>query len=125
MDIIEILTADYGKFPLDQNYHIYAEDVYFQDPLTQFRGLKQYQKTIAFIQTWFKEPHLELHSIDRQDRTISTKWTLSWHTPLPWYPRIEISGDSTLQLNDRDLIVSHIDGWDCSRLDVVKQHFSR
>ncbi len=123
MDILEILRQDYAKFPIDQNYDIYAEDVYFQDPTSQFRGLNRYQKTIAFIQKWFKNPHLELLEIQRIDRLITTRWSLSWNTPLPWEPRIEITGRSELLVNDLELIISHIDYWDRSLLDVVKQHF--
>jgi hypothetical protein len=123
MDIITILRQDYAKFPIDQSYQIYAEDVYFQDPLTRFRGLDRYKQTIEFIQKWFKNPHLELYAIDRVDRSISTRWSLSWNTPLPWHPRIEITGTTELLLNEQDLIISHIDDWDCAPLDVLKQHF--
>ncbi len=123
MNIVEILQQDYAKFPIDQNYDIYAEDVYFQDPLTRFRGLARYRQTIAFIQKWFKAPRLELVQIDRIDRLITTRWALSWNTPLPWYPRIEITGRSEMLLDDhRELIISHIDYWDCSPFDVLKQH---
>lgn len=123
MDILEILQQDYAKFPIDQNYDIYAADVYFQDPLTRFRGLPRYRQTISFIQTWFKSPLLKLASIDRQGDLITTRWALSWNTPLPWNPRIEITGRSEMLLSDRQLIISHIDYWDCSPFDVLKQHF--
>lgn len=122
MDIIEILRQDYQKFPLDQTYSIYAEDVYFQDPMNQFRGIKRYQQMIGFIRTWFIHPQLDLHKISHQGDVIETRWTLSWNTPLPWKPRISISGWSELKLNSDGLIVSHIDYWNCSRLDVLKQH---
>ena len=124
MDIITILRQDYAKFPIDQNYQIYAEDVYFQDPLTRFRGLKRYKKTIEFIRTWFQNPKLELSEIDRLDRLITTRWSLSWNTPLPWQPRIEITGRSEMLLSDSDLIISHIDYWNCTPFDVFKQHFN-
>ena len=123
MDIVTILRQDYAKFPLDQNYDIYAEDVYFQDPLSQFRGLQRYRQTIAFIEKWFKNPHLESYEINRVGQSIGTRWSLSWNTPLPWQPRIEITGTSELLLDDRELIISHIDYWDCSPFDVLKQHF--
>jgi Uncharacterized conserved protein (DUF2358) len=123
MDIVTILRQDYAKFPLDQNYDIYAEDVYFQDPLSRFRGLSRYRQTIGFIEKWFKNPHLESHSIDRVGQLITTRWSLSWNTPLPWQPRIEITGTSELLLNDKELIISHIDYWDYSPFDVLKQHF--
>lgn len=123
MDIITVLRQDYAKFPLDQSYQIYAEDVYFQDPLTRFRGLDRYKKTIEFIKKWFQSPHLELDEIERVDRLITTRWSLSWNTPLPWHPRIEITGRSEMLLSDGELIISHIDYWDCQPLDVLKQHF--
>ncbi|MDJ0735715.1 MAG: DUF2358 domain-containing protein [Nostocaceae cyanobacterium] len=123
MDIIEILKQDYQRFPVNQTYTIYAEDVYFQDPLNKFRGVERYKQMIKFIQTWFLDAKMDLHDIHREGDTIKTEWTLSWNTPLPWKPRISISGWSELRLNSHNLIVAHVDYWHCSRLDVVKQHF--
>jgi hypothetical protein len=132
MNIIEILQEDYQRFPRDQTYDIYAKDVYFKDPMTEFRGIKRYQAMIGFMTHWFQNIQMELHNIEQiSDRTepprdrIETRWTLSWTTPLPWQPRIAISGRSELILNEQNLIISHIDDWDCSRWDVLRQHFSR
>ncbi|HIK05453.1 MAG TPA: DUF2358 domain-containing protein [Trichormus sp. M33_DOE_039] len=125
MDIIEILKQDYQRFPVNQTYSIYADDVYFQDPLNSFRGVERYQKMIKFIQTWFLNCRMDLHNIQQLGDTIKTEWTLSWNTPLPWKPPISISGWSELGLNSDGLINSHIDYWHCSRLDVLKQHFSQ
>ncbi|MCC5614626.1 DUF2358 domain-containing protein [Nostoc sp. CHAB 5836] len=123
MNIIEILKEDYQRFPVNQTYSIYAPEVYFQDPLNKFRGVKRYKEMINFIQTWFLNPKMDLHNIQCLGDTIKTEWTLSWNTPLPWKPRISIPGRSELGLNSDGLIVSHVDYWNCSRLDVVKQHF--
>ncbi|MEH2180313.1 DUF2358 domain-containing protein [Nostoc sp.] len=123
MDIIEILKEDYQRFPVNQTYSIYTPNVYFQDPLNKFRGVKRYKAMINFIETWFLNPKMDLHNIQHLGDTIKTEWTLSWNTPLPWKPRISIPGWSELGLNSDNLIVSHIDYWNCSRLDVVKQHF--
>jgi hypothetical protein len=122
MDIIQILKEDYQRFPAEQTYSIYAKEVYFKDPLNQFRGIERYKQMINFINSWFIEPKLDLHNIFQSGDTIETRWTLSWTTPLPWKPRIAISGWSELKLNADGLITSHIDYWDCSRLDVLKQN---
>ncbi len=122
MDIIQILKEDYQRFPADQTYSIYAKDVFFKDPLNEFRGVERYQQMIGFIKNWFSEPKLELHEMTRSQDTIKTRWTLYWTTPLPWRPRIAIPGWSEIKLNADELIVSHIDYWNCSRLDVLKQH---
>jgi len=122
-DILEILKQDYQHFPVDQTYSIYANNVFFKDPLNEFRGLDRYKQMLGFIQTWFINPQLDLHDISQSGNTIKTRWTLSWTTPLPWKPRISIPGWSELRLNADGLISSHIDYWDIPRLDVLKQLF--
>ncbi|MBE9231851.1 DUF2358 domain-containing protein [Cuspidothrix issatschenkoi LEGE 03284] len=123
MDIVETLKADYARFPGDQTYGIYANDVYFQDAVFKFRGIELYKLMIKFIQTFFFNLKLDLQHIERQEKLIKTEWTMSWISPLPWKPHISVSGWSELRLNAEGLIVSHIDYWHCSRLDVIKQHF--
>ncbi|MFN5967056.1 MAG: DUF2358 domain-containing protein, partial [Pseudanabaena sp.] len=61
---------------------------------------------------------------------ITANWTMSWDAPFPWKPRISVTGWSDLTLGnftdlsgDRELIISHIDYWECSKFDVIKQHF--
>lgn len=122
--VLDVLQADYRRFPQAQTYTLYAEDVYFKDPLNEFRGVDRYRKMIGFIETWFIQPQLELHKIERSGNQVKTEWTLSWTTPLPWKPRIHIPGWSELVLNDRGLIISHIDYWKCTRFSVLQQHFS-
>lgn len=124
MDIITILKEDYQRFPFNQTYDIYAHDVYFQDPLNQFRGKERYQKMIAFITKWFQEVKMDVHDIRQTGQKIETEWTLHWTTPIPWKPRISIPGRSELILNADNLIISHIDYWHCSRWDVIRQHLS-
>jgi hypothetical protein len=124
MNIIQILQEDYQRFPRDQTYEIYAQNVYFKDPMTEFRGIKRYQAMIGFMSHWFQNIQMELHHIEQIGDRLETRWTLSWTTPLPWQPRIAISGRSELMLNDQNLIISHIDYWDCSRWNVLQQHFS-
>ena len=125
MDILEILQDDYRKFPNNQTYSLYADDVYFKDPITEFRGCDRYRQMIGLIKTWFLNPQLDLHNIQQTGSNIRTDWTLSWTTPLPWKPNIQITGWSELTLNHAGLIAAHIDYWHCSRLDVLKQHFGK
>ncbi|AFY70544.1 Protein of unknown function DUF2358 [Thalassoporum mexicanum PCC 7367] len=131
-EMIEIVIADYAKFPEAQTYAIYAEDVYFKDPVYEFRGLKQYQKMIGFITKWFANLNLALHTIEEVETsqsnptegvtTIKTEWTMSWNSPMPWKPRISVDGWSELGINHQGQIISHVDYWHCTKWDVVKQH---
>jgi hypothetical protein len=125
MDIVEVLKADYQKFPEAQTYSLYTKDVFFKDPLTSFKGVERYRKMIQFMTRWFIDVQMDVHSIEQRDRHIDTTWTLHWTAPTPWKPRMSISGRTELTLNEKGLIRSHIDVWNCSRLDVLKQLFSR
>ena len=119
-----VLRADYARFPQDQTYDLYALDVYFKDPTSEFRGRDRYERTIAFIARWFQEPVLDLHSLTWQsDRRLRTDWTLRWTTPLPWRPRIAIDGWSELTLNEAGLIAAHVDYWSTPIASVIGQHF--
>jgi hypothetical protein len=125
MNLLDILREDYARFPKDQTYSIYASDVLFKDPVNEFWGVDRYQKMIRFIDTWFIDPTLDVHHMEQRDRQIETRWTLSWTAPLPWKPRMSIAGWSELELNSDGLIVSHIDHWHDSKLNVLKQVFRR
>jgi Uncharacterized conserved protein (DUF2358) len=59
MDLIDELRGDYARFPQEQSYHLYAQDVYFRDPMTSFRGVDRYREMIGFMTRWFKEPKLD------------------------------------------------------------------
>ncbi|NJN32641.1 MAG: DUF2358 domain-containing protein [Synechococcales cyanobacterium RM1_1_8] len=120
-DLLALIRADYARFPADQRYDLYAEDVYFKDPMTEFRGVQRYRDMIGFIQRWFQQPQLDLHDIQQQGDRITTRWTLAWTTPLPWRPRLAIPGWTEMQLNGEGKICSHIDHWEISRWSVVQQ----
>lgn len=61
---------------------------------------------------------------DNSQNKIITRWTMSWQSPLPWQPKIAVSGWSELEVNPDGLISSHVDYWDCSIWDVLIQHVS-
>lgn len=123
MNIIEIIKEDYARFPAAQTYSIYAPNVHFRDPVYDFHGIDRYKKMIQFITTWFRNLKLQLHTIEQTDNIIKTTWTMSWQAPLPWKPPITVSGWTELKLDKDDKICAHYDYWNCTKLDVVLQHF--
>jgi hypothetical protein len=123
MDILDALKEDYRTFPKNQNYGLYAKDMSFKDPLSQFRGRILFRLLIGFMSIFFWDCIFDVHQIQRVGHEIRSDWTVSWTTPLPWKPRIHIPGWSELVVNDEELISSQIDYWHCSRLDVLMQHF--
>ncbi len=122
-DLVAILREDYQRFPANQTFDIYADNVYFKDPLNEFRGVKRYRMMIGFLGSFFGNVEMELHEITRQDKQIKTEWTLNMTSPLPWKPRLSIPGWSELTVNKDNLIVSHIDYWHISPWNVLRQNF--
>lgn len=123
--VIEQLEADYFRFPDNQTYSLYTDDVRFKDPLNSFSGVKKYKGMIGFLSKFFQDIEMDLHGIEQtQPDLITTQWTLNMTPPVPWSARLSIPGHSELKLNAQQLIEAHIDYWHCSRLDVLKQVFS-
>ena len=122
-DLLEIIKADYQRFPDNQTFEIYAENVYFKDPLNEFRGVKKYCEMIGMLDRLFSNIELKTHSIEREGATIKTEWTLDMTSPLPWKPSISIPGWSELKINSDNLICSHIDYWHISPWNVLTQNF--
>lgn len=125
MNILQTLREDYLRFPADQTYDIYSDQVYFRDPMNEFRGRERYRQMIQWIDQWFQDIQMDLHQITQQDHQILTQWTLSWNLPLPWRPRLRVDGWTEIQLDDQGLIQSHVDYWKCTRTDLLKQVFFR
>ena len=124
MNTVEIIKEDYQRFPENQTYSIYAEDVYFKDPLNEFTGKEKYKKMIQFLGKFFQNIKMEVHSVRTEECTIVTEWTLNMTSPLPWKPRLSIPGWSELTTNPEGIITAHVDRWKISPWDVLKQNFA-
>lgn len=122
-DLTAILRRDYERFPENQTYDIYDEDVYFKDPLNEFRGVKKYRDMVGFLQDFFSDIEMEVHSLEQSGELIKTEWTLNMTSPLPWQPRLSIPGKSELKVNEANLISAHVDYWHISPWSVLRQNF--
>lgn len=124
--LIEQLKQDYARFPEDQSYDLYAEDVHFKDPMNEFDGVNKYRAMIGFLGWFFSDVQMDLHGIQQASPTLITmQWTLNLTPPVPWSARLSIPGHTELGVNESGLINSHVDYWERSRLDVFKQLFGR
>ena len=124
MDLVDQLRQDYARFPEDQTYGLYAEDVHFKDPMNEFDGVTKFKFMIGFLGRFFSDVQMELHDIQQADPSLITlQWTLNMTAPLPWSPRLSIPGHTELGVNEAGLICSHVDYWERSRFAVFKQVF--
>jgi hypothetical protein len=126
-DTVAVLKQDLPTlFQQDLDYSIYAGNIVFQDPLSQFSGKFAYRLifwTLRFhAALFFKEIYFDLHNIrpDEVD-TICAEWTVRGVLRLPWHRAVCFHGYSVYRLNKEGLICEHVDIWDRPPVQILNQ----
>jgi Uncharacterized conserved protein (DUF2358) len=128
---IEILKQDLPTlFDRDISYDIYTPDISFQDPVNRFQGKFNYRIifwTLRFhAKLFFTKIFFDLHEVDRSsENTILAKWTVRGTLRVPWKARLYFEGYSTYKLNSEGKIYEHIDTWDRSPAEILRQFFRK
>ncbi len=128
---LETLKAELPTlFEKDISYDIYSSDIVFQDPVNKFKGKLNYRIifwTLRFhARLFFREIYFDLHEIEQTaTETLIAKWTVRGTLRVPWRAPIFFQGYSTYQFNEKGLIEEHIDTWDRTPSEVLKQFFRR
>lgn len=122
----ELLTL----FQKDLSYHIYSQDIFFQDPVNTFKGKFNYRIifwTLRFHgRLFFTELFFDLDNIQQaSENTIRADWTVRGILRLPWKPPLLFNGYSIYTLNADALISEHIDTWDRSPGEILRQFWRR
>ncbi|WP_353930395.1 DUF2358 domain-containing protein [Okeanomitos corallinicola TIOX110] len=129
--IIDVLKQDLPTlFEEDISYDIYADDIFFRDPVNKFKGKFNYRIifwTLRFHgQLFFTELAFDLHDVSQTaPDTILATWTVRGVLRVPWKARLFFNGYSTYKLNDDGLIYEHIDTWDREAGEILKQFFRK
>ena len=125
--ILATLRADLPTlFERDISYDIYTQDIFFKDPVNQFKGKFNYRIifwTLRFHgRLFFTDLHFDLHDVHVEDeQTIRADWTVRGTLRLPWRPRMYFEGYSLYRLNSDGKIYDHRDTWDRSPSDILRQ----
>ncbi|MGB3239560.1 MAG: DUF2358 domain-containing protein [Geitlerinemataceae cyanobacterium] len=128
---IETLEQDLPTlFERDISYEIYTQDISFRDPVNRFKGKFSYRIifwTLRFhARLFFTEIYFDLHEIDRSEEdTILAKWTVRGTLRVPWKAKLYFDGYSTYKLNSEGKIYEHIDTWDRSAGEILRQFFRK
>jgi len=129
--IMATLKADLPYlFERDISYDIYAQNIYFRDPVNTFKGKFNYRIifwTLRFhARLFFKTIAFDLHSVSHPDRdTIFATWTVRGTLRVPWNAQILFNGDSTYKLNPQCQIDQHFDRWDRKPTEILQQFLRR
>lgn len=117
-------------FEKDISYDIYSHDIEFRDPVNRFKGKFNYRIifwTLRFHgQLFFTQLFFDLHHVQLvNSNTIRADWTVRGTLRVPWKAPIFFNGYSMYQLNQAALIYEHVDTWDRSPGEILKQFFRR
>ena len=125
--ILATLRADLPTlFERDISYDIYTRDIFFKDPVNQFKGKFNYRIifwTLRFHgRLFFSDLHFDLHEVRVADElTIRADWTVRGTLRLPWQPRLFFNGYSLYSLNEAGKIYDHRDTWDRPPGEILQQ----
>jgi hypothetical protein len=113
-------------FEKDLSYDIYSSDIYFQDPVNTFKGQFNYRIifwTLRFHgRLFFTDLAFDLYDVyPVGDMSVRADWTVRGTLRLPWKPELLFNGYSLYQFNAEGLIYEHIDTWDRSPGEILKQ----
>lgn len=113
-------------FEKDISYGIYSRDIFFRDPVNQFKGKLNYRIifwTLRFHgRLFFTELYFDLHDVQAVSAdAIRADWTVRGRLRVPWKAQIFFNGYSLYKLNSDALIYEHIDTWDRSPQEILKQ----
>lgn len=117
-------------FTTDISYDIYTRDIYFKDPVNNFKGKFNYRIifwTLRFhSKLFFTSIYFDLHDVEQTaSDTILANWTVRGTLRVPWQAQIFFNGYSTYKLTSEGLIYEHIDTWDRKPTEILKQFFRK
>lgn len=126
-DLMQILKDELPYlFEKDISYHIYTNDIDFRDPVNKFKGKLNYRIifwTLRFHgRLFFTDLHFDLHEVrSPSPDCILADWTVRGTLRLPWKTQLLFNGTSTYKLTADGFIYEHVDTWDRSPGDILKQ----
>jgi hypothetical protein len=113
-------------FQQDLSYDIYSQDIEFRDPVNRFKGKFNYRIifwTLRFHgRLFFTELYFDLHQVQTDSpQTIRADWTVRGTLRLPWNANLYFNGYSIYHFNPAGLIDRHVDTWDRSPAEILRQ----
>ena len=129
--IVDTLAAELPTlFETDISYDIYTDDIFFKDPVNTFKGKFSYRIifwTLRFHgNLFFTELYFDVHDIEQTQATeVVVRWTVRGILRVPWDAPILFNGYSTYKLSEDGFIYEHIDTWDRSPGEILRQFLGR
>lgn len=103
---------------------IYEDDCEFADPFVSFRGRRRFKQNVSNLGSFMEDVNLKILDWQEGEDQVSTKWRFSCVLGLPWRPILAASGGTDHFFNkESGKIYKHVERWDISPADGVRQLF--
>ncbi|KAL0051668.1 hypothetical protein WJX82_000012 [Trebouxia sp. C0006] len=133
--LLAYIREDFGKRAYfitgDISDAIYDSNCYFADPTVRFSGLAKWKGNLKLLVPFLIEPKIQLTKLESQEQgaqqapLLQAHWTLQTYLKLPWRPFIDVIGATEYSLNaEANQIVRHIESWNITPLQAIKQIFT-
>ncbi|KFK37899.1 hypothetical protein AALP_AA3G043700 [Arabis alpina] len=130
-DVMGILRSDYGNAYFVTGIFtsaIYSDDCIFKDPTISFQGTELYERNLRLLVPFLEDASIELQNMEKsessQENYILATWKLRTSLKLPWRPLISINGSTVYELDGDFKIVRHVESWNVSAVEAIKQIFT-
>eukprot|EP00271_Cylindrocystis_brebissonii_P009121 TRINITY_DN2377_c0_g2_i1.p1 TRINITY_DN2377_c0_g2~~TRINITY_DN2377_c0_g2_i1.p1 ORF type:complete len:272 (-),score=39.06 TRINITY_DN2377_c0_g2_i1:586-1401(-) len=103
---------------------LYAVDCEFADPFVSFKGRRRFKQNVSNLGSFMEEVNLKVLDWKVEEDQVTTKWRFSCVLGLPWRPILAASGGTTHYFDtESGKIYKHVERWDISPADGVRQLF--
>eukprot|EP00892_Ulva_mutabilis_P009912 jgi/Ulvmu1/7293/UM035_0081.1 len=121
--LMETLQEDSPNLFTDQgmDLSIYANDVDFKDPITDYSDIQGFDKNLKFLKSAFNPSYKMLDIRQISDTEVEARWSMGFdvlpikNSPMGkyWQPRMEFTGTTIYGIDpETGLVNRHYDTWD-------------
>eukprot|EP00897_Mesotaenium_endlicherianum_P009765 jgi/Mesen1/8817/ME000053S08226 len=122
---LDALRQDYDRsyFVTGQmSMGLYEVDCEFADPFVSFKGRQRFKQNVSNLGSFMEEVSLKILDWQVYEDKVLTKWRFSCVLGLPWRPILAASGGTEHYFSkDSGKIYKHVENWDISPVDGLKQ----
>lgn len=113
--------------PSDAFAEVLEDSCVWKTPVTDGDGRGKVVEMMEEFVGFVLEPVILFTAEDVVDEgTVRLEWLLSFTYPLPWRPRVTLSGHSVVSLSaSQERVVMVVDSWDAPVLSVIRQALPR
>eukprot|EP00899_Mesostigma_viride_P006645 jgi/Mesvir1/15982/Mv08289-RA.1 len=100
---------------------LYADDCEYADPFVSFKGTDRFIRNVSNLGKFMLEANLDITDWEEQADRIAVGWRFRCVLDLPWTPTLAASGQNTYVFGDSGQVVRHIERWNISPVDGLRQ----